>query len=112
MSNFVFVYRIGQKVPTEHQKEQLGHWMSWLKELENKGVLVAAGEGLEPLGKIVKGSGATRSVVEGTFADVKDSVGGYSIVKAKDLDHAVELTTGCPVLAFGGGVEVRPVMAR
>jgi hypothetical protein len=39
------------------------------------------------------------------------SLGGYSIIEADDLDAALELTTGCPVLASGGGVEIGVVTA-
>jgi hypothetical protein len=38
-------------------------------------------------------------------------LGGYSIIEADDLDAALELTTGCPVLASGGGVEIGVVTA-
>jgi hypothetical protein len=38
-------------------------------------------------------------------------VGGYSVVIAKDLMHATELSQGCPIFDNGGFVEVRPVMA-
>jgi hypothetical protein len=33
-------------------------------------------------------------------------LGGYSLVSADDLDAAVALAAGCPVLTIGGGVEV------
>jgi len=36
-------------------------------------------------------------------------IGGYSVVEAKDLDHAAELAKGCPILEVGGSVEVRPI---
>ena len=35
---------------------------------------------------------------------------GFSLIEAKDLAHAVEISKGCPVLEVGGSVEVRPVM--
>ena len=31
---------------------------------------------------------------------------GYSVIKADNLDHAVKLAKGCPVLAGGASVEV------
>ena len=37
---------------------------------------------------------------------IRHPLGGYSLIEADDLDAALELTTGCPVLASGGGVEV------
>ena len=34
---------------------------------------------------------------------------GFLVVEARDLAQAVELASGCPMLAGGGSVEVRPV---
>lgn len=34
------------------------------------------------------------------------TLGGYTLVDADDLDHALALAAGCPVLRAGGGVEV------
>ena len=73
-----------------------------------QGGVKSAGHPLERSGKLV--SGAKRTVTDGLFAEAKDVIGGYSIVEARDLDHAVELTAGCPIFRVGGGVEVRPVM--
>ncbi|AGP38069.1 hypothetical protein SCE1572_28525 [Sorangium cellulosum So0157-2] len=36
-------------------------------------------------------------------------VGGYMLIEAEDLAHAVELSKGCPILERGGSVEVRPI---
>jgi hypothetical protein len=35
---------------------------------------------------------------------------GFIIVDARDVEHASELAKGCPLVAGGGSVEVRPVM--
>jgi len=42
-------------------------------------------------------------------AEAKDIVGGFSLIEANDLAHAVEISKGCPILEVGGSVEVRPV---
>jgi hypothetical protein len=47
-------------------------------------------------------------VTDGPFFETKEVLGGYYLVEARDLDHAVEIAKGCP--AAGGGVEVRPVL--
>jgi hypothetical protein len=36
----------------------------------------------------------------------QNPVSGYSLIKADDLDSAVKLARGCPVLADGGSIEV------
>jgi hypothetical protein len=47
-------------------------------------------------------------VADGPFVDTPKAFCGYYLIDANDLDHAVEIATGCP--AKFGGVEVRPVM--
>jgi hypothetical protein len=36
-------------------------------------------------------------------------VAGYMIIEAQDLERALELAKGCPILEAGGSVEVRPI---
>jgi hypothetical protein len=33
-------------------------------------------------------------------------LGGYTLISANDMEAAITLTNGCPMLAEGGGVEV------
>jgi hypothetical protein len=108
MSEFVFLYRNGEKMSPETMQQQMGKWAAWLKELGEKGFLKSAGQPLERTGKLV--SGTQRTVTDGLFAEAKDVIGGYSLIEAKDLAHAVELSMGCPIFNVGGAVEVRPTM--
>jgi hypothetical protein len=105
MNEFLYVYRGGSGAapsPEEMQKV-MQRWMAWFKELGSN--LKDGGQPLDRTGKVLKG----KSTTDGPFAE-KDLVGGYSIVLAKDLGHAAELAKGCPMLADGGSVEVRPIM--
>jgi hypothetical protein len=47
-------------------------------------------------------------VTDGPFAETKEAVGGFYLVEARDLDHALEIGKLCP--ARFGSVEVRPIM--
>jgi hypothetical protein len=108
MSEFVFLYRNGEKMSPETMQNQMGKWAAWLKELGEKGFLKNAGQPLERSGKLV--SGHQRTVTDGLFVEAKDIIGGYSLIEARDLAHAVELSMGCPIFNVGGAVEVRPTM--
>jgi len=83
-------------------------WMTWLKELAGKGHIKDQGQPLERTGKLVRGK--QKTVTDGPFAEAKDVVGGYTLIEARDLQQAVELSKGCPILEVDGEVEVRPVM--
>jgi len=67
---------------------------------------ILGGNALEPTGTAT----TIRSdvVTDGPFVESKEALGGYYLVEAKDLDHALEIGKLCP--ARFGGVEVRPVM--
>jgi hypothetical protein len=47
-------------------------------------------------------------VTDGPFAETKEALGGYYLIEAKDLDHALEIAKLCP--APFGGLEVRPLL--
>jgi hypothetical protein len=49
-------------------------------------------------------------VTNGPFGDIKETIGGYIIVKATSVDEAVGFAKGCPVLqGEGNSVEVRKI---
>lgn len=109
MNEFLFLFRGGDMSgsPAEMQKH-MEKWLLWAKELTEKGHLKRPGQPLEPTGKLVQGK--QKVVVDGPFAEAKDVIGGYMLVEAEDLAHAVEVSKGCPVLERGGTVEVRPIL--
>jgi hypothetical protein len=41
-----------------------------------------------------------------------EPLGGYYLVEATDLDHAVTIAARIPALRMGGAIEVRPVVER
>jgi hypothetical protein len=111
MSEFLFIYWGAGEQPNQSPDEMqkvMQKWMNWMKELGEKGHLKDVGHPLEPGGKVVRGKGKT--VTDGPFAEAKDIVGGYTLIEAKDLNQAAELSKGCPALEYGGAVEVRPIM--
>jgi hypothetical protein len=63
---------------------------------------------LNASGKVVKPNNV---IADGPYMEIKESIGGYSIVKAESLEEAVELAKGCPILTAGGNVEVREIDA-
>jgi hypothetical protein len=111
MSEFLYVYRGGhrdrKKASPEEMQQVMQKWMTWMQGLAEKGHLKDRGHPLEPEGKLVSENG--KNVTDGPYAE-KDLVGGFSLIEAKDLAQAAELTKGCPILERGGAVEVRPIM--
>jgi hypothetical protein len=107
MSEFTYLFRgrLTSGSPDEMQ-QHFRAWLAWFKQLEATGHLKEPGHPLQKTGSVVMGK--QKIVHDGPFAEAKDVVGGYVVVEARDLAHAVELSKGCPILEVGGSVEVRP----
>jgi hypothetical protein len=76
------------------------------QQVGEKGAKMLGGNALQPTGTAT----TIRSdvVTDGPFAETKEALGGYYLIEASDLDHALEVAKLCP--APYGGVEVRPIM--
>jgi hypothetical protein len=111
MKEFVYLYHNAPSNPLspEQMQQQMQRWRDWLQELDAAGHLKDAGHPLEREGRLVKGKPG--AVTDGPFAEVKDVIGGYTLVVADGIEQATELSKRCPIFRAGGTVEVRPVMA-
>ena len=81
------------------------------EELVKAGIMLA-GEGLQPSSKgaRVRFSGATRTVIDGPFAETKELVAGYWIWKVKSKEEAIEWVKRCPNPMEGESIiEIRPL---
>jgi hypothetical protein len=108
MSEFLYLYRGGNATGTPEQMQQhMQKWVDWLKDLGQKGHLKDQGNPLDRTGKVVKGK---KAITDGPYAEAKDMIGGYTLVEAKDIAQAADLSVGCPIFDTGGFVEVRPIM--
>ncbi|HWA25686.1 MAG TPA: YciI family protein [Lacunisphaera sp.] len=107
---YLFVFRAPHPMPAqtpEEMQQVLNKWMAWMQELKARNCFQGVNR-LERTGQVVRGPDA--SVTDGPFVEAKEIVGGYLIVSAGSQAEATQLARGCPVLAYGGAVEVRPVM--
>src|ERR1700757_4447088 len=91
----------------EQMQQVIDRWTAWFNQLKDQGKLTA-GNPLERAGKIVSGKNG-RVVSDGPFAESKESIGGYFLLKVGTMDEAVAIAQQCPGLPYGVRVEVRPV---
>jgi hypothetical protein len=96
-------------MPSETMLSEMGQFN---EELVKAGIMVA-GEGLHPSsrGKRITFSGASRTVVDGPFAETKELIAGYWLWKVKSIEEAVEWARRCPNPMPGeeGVLEIRPI---
>ncbi len=91
----------------EETQTQMGKWWAWHGKMEEQGI-IAHGNALMPQGKHMNGKDAVIS--DGPFVEGKELIGGYYVIKAENLDAAVEVARDYPDFDIGGTVEVREVM--
>ena len=94
------------QMPSEQILRDMGNFNEKLVEA---GVMLA-GDGLHPSskGKRVRFSEASKTVIDGPFAETKELIAGYWLWRVKSMDEAVEWLKRAP---FDGGteVEIRPL---
>ncbi|MBZ0269964.1 YciI family protein [bacterium] len=116
MADFMLIYVGGDHNWHERPKEEIEkvmqQWGAWFQELEASGNLRNPGAPLAPGGSTLRKNGSGIAT-DTTLPEVKELVGGYSIVQADSLAAATELAKGCPFLTnnAGGTIQVRPVMS-
>jgi hypothetical protein len=93
MTKYVFSFR----VPADYKPDAdtPAEWQAWFGGLGS--ALVDIGNAVTEYASLGEVGGGSRMVA-------------YSVVSAEDMDSALALAKGCPVLRVGGGVEVGPVM--
>jgi hypothetical protein len=84
--------------------------MAWAEGLQGQGK-ARAGQPLGAQGRIVSGKKGG-FVADGPFAESKEAIGGYLVLRADDLNEAVEIARSNPILEYGVTIEVRPVLAE
>ena len=94
MTKYVFSFR----VPADYAPHAgtAAEWKAWFGGLGP--ALVDVGNAVTAYASLGEVGGSDSRMV------------AYSVVSAEDLDAALVLAKGCPVLRVGGGVEVGPVM--
>jgi len=110
MTDYLFLFRGGDahmaKLSPEQMQQNMQKWMTWIDQLSKAGTF-KAGEPLDNAGKVIRGK--KQVVTDGPYAESKDLVGGYLIVKAASLAKAADIAKGCPIFESNGSVEIREI---
>jgi hypothetical protein len=115
MSDYLLVYEGGDhdwmnKWPAEKIERVMQEWGAWFKDLESKGVLRNPGSALAPGGAAVTRNGKS-FVTDTAMAEVKELIGGFSVIRTDSLEKAVQLAQGSPFLENNpqGRIRVQPI---
>jgi hypothetical protein len=78
--------------------------------LRKAGHWTGVGEALQvsQVARTLRLEGGQLLVADGPYAETKEQIGGFGVIEARDLEHAVELMSRHPALHFGP-FEIRPI---
>jgi hypothetical protein len=104
---FLCIYKPGrpEQPPTQEEMARMG---KLIEEAMKAGWLITT-EGCLPtsLGARVRLSEGKFTITDGPFAETKEVVGGFAIIRANSKQEAIELTKNFLEVAGGGESEIR-----
>ena len=97
------------QVSAEEQAASMEEWNKFTADLVQRGVMEAARlwrASRRPPPSALNGSDVLTT--DGPFAETAEVLGGYYVLKVKDLDEAIGIAAACPG-AKNGSIELRPI---
>jgi hypothetical protein len=110
MDEFVLLFRRDLKTPAAQPTPAqmtgfMSQWMAWIDDIDQRGRLAPGGNHLLDAGRLVRSGG---QVVDDSYEAHHESVTGYVLILAADLDDATRIALKCPLLnGPGNSVEIR-----
>jgi hypothetical protein len=113
MDEFMLIFRHqdGKKIASP---EQMQIWMKktmdWIGSIAAQNKYVGGSGLLFDDARVVMAKNSGAVVTNGPFGDIKETIGGFAIVKAESMEEAVEFAKGSPIMGGeGNSMEVRKI---
>lgn len=112
MPNFVLFLYEDPDAFTNFSPEELQaiirRYTAWGQRLAESGRKVAGQKLHDGTGRLLRKRDERLLVTDGPYAEAREVIGGYYIVRADTFEQAVELASDCPHLEFGQ-IEIREI---
>jgi Uncharacterized protein conserved in bacteria len=113
MKEFALIFRLKDIADFKPSPEQMQERMNWLGSIAAQNKLVDKGNTLLPIPGSAKTVKPNNVVTDGPYTEIKEFISGYIVIKADNIDEAVEIAKGNPIFdQVGGNIEVREVLKR
>lgn len=110
MKDFLLIFRADYSrlatLSDEERQAMTKRYIDWVSGIAANDSLVDRGNRLAPTGKVVSGGDI---VTNGPYTEIKEFIGGYSIVRAGSYEDAVALMKTSPVFELNGKIEIREI---
>ena len=110
MKEFILLFRMDILSPEvqpsqEQMQSYMTMWMEWIEGIAAQKRLANGGNHMMPAGRVIRPG---NNISDQPYSVNKESVAGYIIILAKDLDDATAMAIKCPILqGKGTSVEIR-----
>ena len=112
MKYICLAYEAEEKLNTLSKREWdslRNETLTYVEELGRRGKLLSA----EPLQSVqnattIRIRDGKLSITDGPFAETKETLGGFFLIEATDLDEAIQIATDWPSARLGS-IEIRPI---
>ena len=112
MKEFALIFRLKDVSDFKPSAEQMQQRMRWLADIVAAKKLSDKGNTLLPLPGSAKTVKPGNVVTDGPYAEIKEFISGYVVVKTETIEEAVEIAKRNPIFDIGGNIEVREVLQR
>jgi hypothetical protein len=112
MNEFVLIFRTDYlpevKFSPDEMQSMMQHWQNWMGSIAAQDKLADSGNRLGSSGNTLQPGNV---ITNGPYAEIKEIITGYIIIRAESIDEAAEMAKGCPLVVGGRGqVEVRNII--
>ncbi|HEX8545508.1 MAG TPA: YciI family protein [Cytophagaceae bacterium] len=111
MKEYILLFRhenANGKVTPEQMQQWMKQQMDWIGTIEAQNKFVSGTGLLFDEAKVVNHK---KVISNGPFGEVKETLGGYIMIKAESVEEAAEFAKGAPILQGDGDtVEIRQII--
>ena len=112
MTQFILLikggYEADKEFTPEEQQAAIQRYRDWANSLRQRNCLIEAVKLTNKDGtRLVKRDG--QIVVDGPFAETKETIGGYYIIEANSYEEMLQIAQESPIFDEGGTLEIRQI---
>jgi hypothetical protein len=112
MKEFVMLIRLEElpevKFSPDEMRAGMAVWEKWIDGIVAKNILASRGNRLAKDGRTIRNG---KVITNGPFAEIKEIIGGYLIIRANSIDEAAEIAKEAPLVG-AGSIEIRSLYSE
>ena len=100
------------KFGTPEREKAMEKYSAFGQKLRTKSMWISSHKLADDPGRVLRTSGDKTTTTDGPYSETKEWLGGYYLIEAPSYEAAVDVAKECPILEYGGTIELREVDAR